>query len=544
MDNFTENNTYFPTDSLGRRIGLVNGFVSYNDQTLLKMKDELKLSMSLSDLKFCKDCYYESKQYNITLSELYLFDEIAKGSYSPLSNSVLTDIKFESKYLIDTYNDLFSKHNDICGGKTAPLSISSAADVISKYMKKTGRFTSRAPYLETFDNKTKNLPLETAFVMVIPNEDLSPELYQEELSSFLAEETVRDMVLKVKRINSRGIASTLSEMARGIFADIFSIPCFPTTPELSHLATEAHDMTILALPKDDIPFIKPSAEKHSLSLSYFAKVIDSNKFILAKRENISLSVETSLIRSLGSVINKAEAVVLSEKSDMMFSSEKKSLVQDGMNISLIEAEFSSPCFVGALNATLDAFLPIFISTTAAEDISVKIKYCLPEKTSPEDIGNDLSCILGVYRTLCELCVANTSTVDYNDTATLSLSCLAYAPVSRKIVGDKLLGANTAIYLLSYNIDEDGIPVFESLRDMLKFYRSLLYAGAVRSARAINGVLENEIKSMESNSKVIFEKSAADIWGKSFRGIIVEANIPLENAILLGSVFSCRQKNDN
>ena len=47
-------------DSLGRKVGNAKNFGNYSDEDLLSLKDFINLSMSLSDLSYCR-AYYKSK---------------------------------------------------------------------------------------------------------------------------------------------------------------------------------------------------------------------------------------------------------------------------------------------------------------------------------------------------------------------------------------------------------------------------------------------------------------------------------------------------
>lgn len=526
----------FPTDSLGRRIGVVGGFVSYNDDALIRMINDLNLCMNISDLKFCKNYYYNAKQYNLPLSELYLLDAIAKATRNGASNSALSDIKFETSHAMETYKDLFSKHSDLCGGDPPPLSLSSSALVASKAMKKAGLSPLPAPKLNILRSKNIKLPPETAFVIVLPKDEAEEERYYKNFSDFLSSENVREKIFSIKEISEKGIAFTLSEMADGIYADIFSIPCIPEQPELSHLATEAHGKIIFALSKQNIPLLTEIASEFSLSLSYFAKAIASTKFILLKRDHISLSLDMSLIRSLGYALHRSEAFVGEDEAYTNQSQPLDIIQRDNMRISICEAKFHAPCFLGALNTAVDTILPLCASGADIRNISVALKYSFTENNSNEQLGTDLSCILGVYRLLCELCVANDAIIEYSNATSISLSLVAYTNSYKCIIPNKFSSANTAVYLLSYNADENGIPDFESLRNMLKFYTSLLEVGAIKSARAVRGKLLDALEEMKGNADIVFEKISEGILDREFRGLIVESSIPLDTGILIGSVF--------
>jgi hypothetical protein len=105
---------------------------------------------------------------------------------------------------------------------------------------------------------------------------------------------------------------------------------------------------------------------------------------------------------------------------------------------------------------------------------------------------------------------------------------AYMPSNLNANGSKL-------YLLSFNRLENGMPDFESFRNMCDLYHVLSSHGKIRSASAINGVLRDAISKMEGAFRFVPNEKSAKILDDSFCGILLESYLHPKNAILLGSV---------
>ena len=85
-------NFYPPCESLGRRIGMANDFAKYTDVQLSATKNDLRLSMGLTELKSLQEHCKRSKQNAISLDVLYFLDEIYKASSTHSQNALIYNL--------------------------------------------------------------------------------------------------------------------------------------------------------------------------------------------------------------------------------------------------------------------------------------------------------------------------------------------------------------------------------------------------------------------------------------------------------------------
>lgn len=503
MEDLANMTNSVPTDSLGRYVGLFRNFSRCSDNFLLDIKSSLGLGMDVSELKLCRSSYLKSMRNDISLSALYLFDEIVKGAKQLSQNQTIADVFFGDKDLIDTYNDLFEKHCLLCGENISPLSLTSAATVASRYMSMIG-LPPKAQRTEV-----SFLEENTAFSIILPTDELSSKEYEPLVKKLIFEQDITDRILRLKAIDSRGIAAALSDMAAGIYADIYSIPCMPEHPELSHLATECHSRYIIATKKEDIAQISELAEELELSVSYFAKAISTPIFSLLQREHISFSADIYLLRELGA------------------SAAPQSF------------ELGADCrqsFLDAVNSTIDAILPVLAESADLQDVVLSADYSFSTYADKAILGASLASILGVYRAVCELCVPNSCKVRYPNKTDISFPVNAQRKEGLPKLSSYFSRSFSGVYLLSFNYTKNTLPDFESLRGMCSFIKELSASGAIISARAVNGSVSEALDAMQSTHQIILEESASDILSSNVRGIIVESSIPLKAGILLGSIY--------
>ncbi len=522
QENINELKVSYPSDSLGRRIGTVKNFYAYTDQMLLNMRSDLDLFMSLADLRFCRKHYADRAQPSITLSELYLLDEIIKVSRFTAKNSAVTELLTDNDDVRETYDDLFSKHSLLSGDNPFPLSLDTAALISSKYMNRIGVVcngsipASLRPTLERLSARPSSIAANTAFAIVTPLDDMEGD-YVSAVEAFVSDEAVTPSLICAATIGSGGIATTLSSLANGIYADIYSIPDMSDTPELSYLATHQHGRIILAMPRQALPTLAEIAKRYQLSLSYFAKAVVSDKFTLLKRDRTAMQIDTSLIRALGSSLQRGTFDVSGENAKYFYS---------------------------AVDTAVSAILPTVCRETERSRICLATEYTFPERTHESSLGGSLATVLGAYRVMCELCLADTPKIGYSEDEKISFSAEAYAVGQEIQIPDRFLSPDSYLYLLSFDRHENGLPDFASLRGMCDFYRAEVIARKVKSAKAIDGRLSDTIAEMALDYRFAPAENISDMLSKSFDGIVVESSAPMRIGILLGKVEPNGENNVN
>ena len=524
------------------------------------MKNDLKLAMSPSTLSTCRNYYNNTKQSDIQLSEIYLLDEIIKGASLIPNTKTVIDLLASDEEIISTYNDLISKHHYVCGELKNPMSLGAISRVSSTYMKKVGvsfeQVSDKAIPLFTLENREKlfvtrnanRLPLETAFLILTPESENTE--YSSSFKAFSGTEAFSNLVLRAERIDARGIAYALSMMTEGILGDLYSIPELEYPSELSALATAHHGRVIIALHKSNIPTISAAAQAHGLNATYFAKSVRTNKLTLLNNRNISMSLDSALIRIIGNSVfgvtfNVGETVAPAtyERSSVILKTSRgRQMLGYGDIVSLsgvfyspLRAELSRDYFMSGINAVIDTLLPLIACGAKIGAISLTLKYILSSLKTQEDYGDALSAILGVYRALVELCVADSPEIEYTTDGASAINCLAKTKIPEKAAPSHFKRASDEVYLFSFNKAENGMPDFESFRGMCGLINELILSEKVSAVRAVSGKLSDTLEAMKGGFELVCNPLAANMLEESYQGFIVEANEPLFSGILLGSI---------
>ena len=168
------------------------------------------------------------------------------------------------------------------------------------------------------------------------------------------------------------------------------------------------------------------------------------------------------------------------------------------------------------------------------DISLKVRYTLPDTVSDEALGASLASMLGVYRVMSELYISGESAVGYTSEGEPSVAVAAFSSSKNTRVLKKLIKENSGVYLLSFDSSECGLPSFESFRGMCDFYRECVDNRYALSAAAVNGSIKDTLDAMRSDFECKLAESAEPFLNKAVCGIIVESEIPMRHGVFLGS----------
>lgn len=508
MDTYTE--ATFPRDSLGRRIGIAEGFSEYTDNMLAQLKADLSLSMSVSDLKFCKEYYSKAKIKDAFISQLYLFDAITAQTKTLSSNADITDLFVESKAIIDTYNDIYAKHSAMHNGSnTPPLTLASAARLWENYVCDIG---ASEKLCDILPQKTL---LHAGIALIIFS---APECDEKKrsLDLFLSSPEISARALAIKRVDSRGVAVAVADIASGAYLNMLSIPAMPAQTELSHLATECHGATIVAVNEGELAVIQELMSQYSLKGSYFAKTTDSPVISIIKNGNISSTLDCELLRSICSARYPAIAVIRGE---------------------------TEKYYADAIENVVLAVAQLVEKGVDLKEMHVKLSFGFPSLSSEKAIGASLSAILGAYRALCELGVDAKTDISFNDSDELLFDATALTSRTDAFVGELFCDAGHEVYLLSFDRDTDGHPDLNSFREMCRHIQYLKRMHILCSLKIVSDDIEKTLSELKEDYPLQRSYASVSALPKVKLGFVAETSMPSKFGVFLGTVGEKSPKND-
>ena len=493
-----------------------------------------------------------------------LLDAIAKDAKEDPKNIHITSLEADHKDAFETYMDMVRKRRIITREQNTPLPLSNAPSVAQEYTaitrKRTPQLLSMSeiykedssavfPMTDELCRLKLKLVSGTAIVLLSSAEPMSEAKYLRAVEGFVSCEGLSDKIMLARKISYGGIISALADITSGALVDISAIPDIPETPSILHLVSEHRGGFILAIQRSHVEFSSVIAEYYGLSLVHFAKVIHGEKLVFLPANDISDTVHLPLVRMLSSAplpraVRIAEESVTHDPLSLVFEARGSNAPKDNSygTIYLRNGTVSTVCaaklkeapFYASLFATLNATLPMIAAGVGRGDISLKVRYTLPDTVSDEAIGASLASMLGVYRVMSELYISGESAVGYTSECEPSVAVAAFSSSKNTRVLKKLIKENSGVYLLSFDRTECGLPSFASFRGMCDFYRECVDNKYVLSAAAVNGSIKDTLDAMRSDFECKIADSAEPFLNKSVCGIIVESEIPMRHGVFLGS----------
>lgn len=484
--------------------GTVCCFSSYDHNALHNMKSSLMLETEVTDLDFFRQCYLSLKLENITTDDLYLIEKIALKAKSSAENAGIKELLTSSKAIVDTYNDLLSKASLKSCVSTSPMTLSRASTVISEYMESIGLNATAFDEKEAFNV----LPDNTAIAILLPLDNIDYDKATEDLFKERND-------LKPIRISEYGLLHTLSAISSGIYTDVTVIPSYTKESGADFLINGEIGRYLVAFDKSILGEIRIAADACGLNAIYFAKTTSDGIFRQRQYPDISAVIPVTLIESVVSSVTEASFDLTDEN--------------------VIEAIYKN-----AILSSASAVLSMIAKGASRKDMTLYNEYHFPSLRDPRTLGCSLAALLGVYRSVAELCIPEKSKIRYVDCLDTPM---LHTDVKIKNCPPKLNAElfipDKELYLLSFNTDDSGIPDFESLRAMWKYFSSIVDSGDVLAATDITPSTIDIL----NDKRVILDENTENILHSQRYGIIFATDKTPLHGVRIGQIISDSNRSD-
>ena len=576
-----EANTAYELDSY------VNGFTFMTKDELCAFIDKHTLSFSIDQALYIQSYFKNQKKMYPTYNQIYLFDAINKARKALKSDySIYSATSAESgaEAILEASKDLLSK-SSVCKKRGfGAMPISFAASVASSYLKYIGLAegndafepTAKAPlssyYIHTNDDiplfafsdanapkqdETLNIPHYNALVMLCPMTDISYDEYNARALEFLSAPEISSVVAEHTTVSSEyGIFNILIKERQGVFVNLSNIPEVEKNENgkvvsLISLLSSCIGRHIFTTNYASAPIINRIASAYSLSAIVFAVRNDSRMMTLEAIKNPSFTFDFDFLQALMNFKDHREYIFSNENNQPLGSRQSVFLTDNRadvrqthraekiLNFGKVMASATSRSLISAPHKTasiavLDAITSLAAKGISKNSITLFIAYSLLGSTDdPLELGKNLAAILGAYRSMTELCVADAERVISYDSKKRDITVLAVAPPPIRKIKSSFGEYGTYIYFLPYQYDESGMPDYNEYRESLSFYYSLIEKDNVLSAFAINENLFTILENADLSSSF---KPYAELDRSSLclaHGILFESDVQLsyQNGLL-------------
>ena len=483
------------------------------------------LTMDMGDLEHCRRYFFSVLRRAPSLNELKMLDEIIKIRNSRLSSYRITQIVSENKKVSETYGDLFAKAKYLRRKTQLPLSLGSLAGIAPEYLRSIG-----CDALDGEDRgseeKSFNMPLqpEISLILLLPSNEMDNGEYAERVRSLYSDVRLYGRLGPLKTVNEFGLLSTLSDFSIGIFGDAAQLPKVNGESDISALTGRYCGRVIVSAFGYLADTVKAVAAELGLCAYYFGKTTNTGKMFFRRYAAPELFIDVRFIKELTEAKANASVNIPAESlgTNMLSLGEPIDMMSAyGTDTIMLSAELLDDPF--DTSVMLPAYILLCAMTKGyrRRDIGIKTEYLFSSRADGDMLALSVSSILGVYRSLIELCVSSDSDVKYGVGAP-TVKCAAICKGRRrsKSIPQLLTAEGSRLYLLDVSFTPDGLPDFASLRAACKQIEALVKANKILSARALCGDIGEALDAMRSEfaADVNNELSA----GENMLGIIFES----------------------
>lgn len=580
--------------------GVVVGFSKFQEDTLRAMKDELGLSMTISELRFCQKEYRSSGHHAPTLDEIYFLDAVASGHHRSKDFVSVAHLQLYHAEAVRTYRDLLEKRTLLAGIPRSDVpSLKELSDILSGVLLRSGR---QADLKDTYVTADPFEKIEAAAMGLIPMERLSvgPSLPSVQMfsgsdgfssNSKKAEEgdailllrcphvectdTDSDplgtpLMLRISRfakapiykksvhayraVDNRGISVALLALYDGMYVELDAIPSVFDCGELYDLALAEHGSLLVAVPPCAAEAFAKEAERHGILASCVARAVKGNRLTVRREGHASYSFPTSFLRAFseyalpflleGKKEPDATQVPLHTVASERFSGEKIGVMPAASLSSGLASAAGSRMlsFEEAINTALLSVIEAVLSGAEPSRILVSDLYVYPEKITSHSLGSLFEAFLGVYRVLAELALPNQSAFLPFSEEKASFEGMAVYCFDRaeKVRSDHFTTHDAGIYLIALPKSQSGVYDFSAVRSLLSLLSDLQNGKKILSSCI--GAFESPREVLEKMCgpfTVKYDPSVSeDALGKKLEGIflVIEATSEIKEFRRIGKVF--------
>ncbi len=579
---------------------VVVGFSQLQEDALRAMKDELGLSMTISELRFCQKAYRSSGNHAPTLDEIYFLDAVASGHHRSKDFASVAHLQLYHAEAVRTYRDLLEKRTLLAGIPRSDVpSLRELSEILSGVLLRSGR---QADLKDTYVTADPFEKIEAAAMGLIPMERLSvaPSLPSAQLfsgsagfssKSKKAEEgdailllrcplgestdTGSDpigtsLMLRISRfakapiykenihayraVDNRGISVALLALYNGMYVELDAIPSVFDYGELYDLALAEHGALLVAVPPCAAEAFAKEAERHGILASCIARAVKGDRLTVRRAGHAPYSFPASFLRAFseyalpflleGKKEPDATQTPLHTVASEHFSGETiGAMPAASLSSGLASAAGSRMLsFEKGINAALLSVFEAVLSGAKLSRISVSDLYVYPEKITSHSLGSLFEAFLGVYRVLAELALPNKSSFLPFSEGKVSIEGMAVycLDCAEKVRSDHFTAHGAGIYLIALPKSQSGIYDFSAVRSLLSLLSDLLNGKKILSSRI--GAFESPREVLEKMCgpfTVKYDPSVSeDALGKKLDGIflVIEATSEIKEFKRIGRVF--------
>lgn len=502
----------------------ITNFGEYAKDQLAELRNELSLNVSLQTLSFCSQ-YYKNQNRDPFVDELKTLDALSITLEQDLDSITPTELLTNDEFAAETYADLLQKRKALHPNATYPCTLREAARLASAYLFRAGKskpsrcaamvpeHLSHSRYLVgdsvfTAHNspfRLRILPYSTAeasvgdvFLLTSPEKGQTQLQFEKAMESLLQSDKLRPYLKGVYTVPKGGILPLLLECVNGLRISLSSFSKLGIPMPMTVLTNQFASSKVLRVTPGRLSALLRSLSAEGILTFAFAEVTNDANYTFYRGNDEPFSLHTQFLRMLfhyrsvsakladefsvspskinHRVVTEANCKYLSLNVPNSETVKIHDVLSAAASATAKQAHYKT-----ALYTVLCPILSLCATGTNYSDQLLSIGIDFPSVTTdPLTVGAMLSSILGIYRAQTELGIPAQAISIHNEGNISSPTVTAFATAAGDPISGELTQKNSKVYCLSPRMYENGLPDFNSLREMMDTLVSLAKKKAILS----------------------------------------------------------------
>ncbi len=531
----------------------IRRFGRYKEEQLMQLKERLALQMTPSVLSLCASYYQSTEKRDPSVEELKTLDRLSSLSLG-VESTLLTELFTNDGFCAETYADMMRKRREMLTDTDTPISVGEAMNLATAYLKRIGKnstlddreislnyscaLTERAvgisgsPISLAVNATDDTSVIHEGDVFILMHRKNMPFWkYDSLLDPLFSSREFCESAKAVLTVPREGLLPMLTRRFDGVCYHLRALAPSIHSETIEQLIGKFSGYRVLVTAREKAERVASVARRMGFQPILFAAATKEPRTSFLYSENKTISYETSFLRAItskqqmtaklptetvdtiGKISHDAIGLHSCRYLDAAPSSQRV-LLQDGVSVASARGELDVSPYRTALQTALTAILSNAAAGGSVADEKIAFSLRTPSiNTDENQLGQLLSAILGIYRLQCELAIpAAASEILIDDTLSAPELCVfSLSPMLTVPCGFSQFGNN--LYCVSPITDENGLPNFDALRQMMRELEEFCKQALIKSARVLcNERITDTVQEMETDSLTFHLTDGAALAG--------------------------------
>ena len=517
----------------------VRRFSKYNIAQMAELREVLDLQMTPAMMLLCASYFGSIEKRDPSVEELKM---LARLSTIPMGDEevLLSELYTNDAFCADTYADMMNKRRELRANTDTPISVGEAMNLATAYLKRIGRVSpldkqvitlnqssaltehaagiSGAPVSVSVNNaESTSMVGEGDVFLLIHRGDLPFWKYDSLIEPFLSSRDVCESVKTVLTVPKEGLLPLLMRRFDGVCYHLRALAPSIHSETIENLIGKYSGYRVLAVAHEDADRVAVLARRMGLKPIVFAAATKEARTTFLYTNSKTISYETEFLRT---IIAKdlATAKLPNETTDacgeithtptgfhscryLDHALDQRIQLTNGESVASAYGKLSVSPYRTALQTALTAILSNTVAGGSLEDEKIAFSLCAPSADMDENrMGQILSAILGIYRIQCELAIPAAASEFLTDDSLSEPELCVFSISPSQTISSEFTHQGASLYCISPVMNENGLPDFDALRNMIRELADYCRQGVIRSVRVLcDERITDAVEAMETDS---------------------------------------------